>query len=104
LSGSVGLAIEGLIVCPVIGLEKLIVAEVASKATKKGDKRISLRFFDTSTHHIYASQLMRRSASRSSGLLLRLAMRSAFDLLSIVHCLLLVLVISFGLIFETISL
>jgi hypothetical protein len=39
-------------VCPRIGLEKLKVAEAASTAANKGDKRICLRSFDTSTHHV----------------------------------------------------
>jgi hypothetical protein len=39
-------------VCPRIGLEKTKVDEAASTAAKKGDKRICLRSFGTSTHHV----------------------------------------------------
>ncbi len=40
-------------VCPLMGLAKPTVADAASTATNKGDKRVSLRSFSTSTHHIY---------------------------------------------------
>ncbi len=57
LADSGGFVVTGeeLVVCPMLGLEKPIVADAASTAANKGDKRISLRSFDTSTHHVYAS-------------------------------------------------
>ena len=40
-------------VCPLTPLAKPILAVVARIAAKKGDNRISLRSFSTSTHHVY---------------------------------------------------
>jgi hypothetical protein len=39
-------------VCPLIGVDKPKVADAASIAAKNGDKRMSLRSFSTSTHHV----------------------------------------------------
>ena len=54
-SGSV--ALDGRVgesrVCPFTGLDKQKVAEAASIVAKKGDKRMSLSSFDTSTHQVY---------------------------------------------------
>jgi hypothetical protein len=62
-------------VCPFAGLVKPKVAEAASTATKKGVKRISLRSFDTSTHHVYCK------SARDAG-----ASRLAISFLFVVHC------------------
>ena len=40
-------------VCPLTPLAKPILAVVARIAAKKGDNRICLRSFSTSTHHVY---------------------------------------------------
>ena len=53
-------------VCPLIGLAKPKVADAASTATKKGDKRVCLRSFSTSTHHVDS--------------------KSAISFLFVVHC------------------
>jgi hypothetical protein len=50
-------------VCPFTGLDKQKVAEAASIAAKKGDKRMSLSSFDTSTHHIYCKSTKHASES-----------------------------------------
>lgn len=50
-------------VCPFTGLDKQKVAEAASIAAKKGDKRMSLSSFDTSTHHVYCKSAKDASES-----------------------------------------
>ena len=50
-------------VCPFTGLDTQKVAEAASIAAKKGDKRMSLSSFDTSTHHVYCKSAKHASES-----------------------------------------
>jgi hypothetical protein len=49
----VGFRVGWSAVCPLTELDKQKVVEAASIAAKKGDKRIALRSFGTSTHHVY---------------------------------------------------